>query len=87
MRLIKKFGFVEGRDYATDHRSPNPGTGNRGASIEYYVSLDMAKELAMVENNPTGRRLHVDGGPRAASSPRGARHPPGNRPAVSLPPP
>lgn len=52
---IGQYGFVSGQDYCTESRSPELGTGNRGASIEYFLTLDMAKELSMVENNDRGR--------------------------------
>jgi phage anti-repressor protein len=52
---IEKYGFSTGSDYEIEHRSPLPGTGNRGASTEYHISIDMAKELSMVENNEKGR--------------------------------
>ena len=64
---IAKYGFVEGQDYVTqpiDFVVPrNGGTRNPpvfdGAktAIEYHASLDMAKELAMVENNDRGRAV------------------------------
>jgi phage anti-repressor protein len=57
---IAKYGFVESQDYVTESRSPNPASGNRGASTEYHASLDMAKELAMVENNDKGRDIRRD---------------------------
>ena len=51
----EKFGFEAGRDF-----SPISGktsaTGGR-PSIEYIVSIDMAKELCMVENNDRGRQV------------------------------
>lgn len=52
---IDGYGFVEGSDFITESRSPNPASGNRGASIEYHLTLGMARELAMVENNDRGR--------------------------------
>lgn len=52
---IRKFGFTVGEDYATISRSPELGSGNRGAATDYHLTLDMAKELAMVENNEQGR--------------------------------
>ncbi|MDH0099960.1 antA/AntB antirepressor family protein [Stutzerimonas stutzeri] len=44
---IEQYGFVEGEDF-----SPVLGksTGGRPTN-EYHLTLDMAKELAMVENN------------------------------------
>jgi len=52
---IRKFGFMSGEDFITISRSPELASGNRGASIDYHLTLDMAKELAMVENNEQGR--------------------------------
>lgn len=38
--------------------SPNPAKSRMGRpSIEYHLTLDMAKELAMIENNAMGRRV------------------------------
>lgn len=47
---ISKYGFMENQDYITVATS----TGGR-PSKEYYITFDMAKELAMVENNDKGR--------------------------------
>lgn len=51
---IEKFGFNEGEDYAVTLTK----TGERQNVIQhdYILKLDMAKELAMVENNEQGRR-------------------------------
>jgi anti-repressor protein len=50
---IEKYAFVEGRDYVTVIISQ---TGEKGRPrIEYYATLTMGKELAMVENNDRGR--------------------------------
>jgi phage anti-repressor protein len=56
---IAKYEFEEGQDFVA-RQSPNPGIGGRGGdrrSIDYHATLDMAKELAMVENNSTGRKV------------------------------
>jgi phage anti-repressor protein len=57
---IKKYGFVNRQDY-TLHKIVNRVNGHQGGGaitkIEYHISLDMAKELAMVENNEKGRRV------------------------------
>ncbi len=53
---IDEYGFVEGEDY-----SPvlgNRSDGKKGKPrIDYHLTLDMAKELAMVENNEKGRQV------------------------------
>jgi anti-repressor protein len=53
---IEQYGFIEGEDY-----SPILGNRSDGKSgkrrIEYHLTLDMAKELAMVENNDKGRQI------------------------------
>lgn len=58
---IDRFGFEEGRDFAVtqDLSSPNlASTKSRLQTlIEYHLTLDMAKEIAMVENNPRGRAV------------------------------
>lgn len=58
---ITKFGFVAGEDFITAAKLDSPdlvnqvGHGGDRRSIEYHLTLDMAKELAMVENNAQGR--------------------------------
>ena len=51
-RRIEEYGFEEGRDFVTilskSHGRP---------SKEYIISIEMAKELAMVENNEQGRKI------------------------------
>ncbi len=60
---IEKYGFVEGVDFIS--HSPNLGSGeNQGVTqftpgilrTDYHLTLDMAKELSMVENNDQGRQ-------------------------------
>lgn len=51
-RRIEEYEFEEGRDFVT-----NLGKSHGRPSKEYIISLDMAKELAMVENNEQGRRI------------------------------
>lgn len=53
---IKQYGFVQNEDYF-------PVLGNRSDGkpgkrpIDYHLTLDMAKELAMIENNEIGRAV------------------------------
>lgn len=54
---IEQFGFSEGEDFAISTVPPIRGAGNRGKRTDYHLTLDMAKELAMVENNARGRQV------------------------------
>jgi anti-repressor protein len=49
---IKKYGFVENQDFQT--LSLNGESG--GKTIEYAITIDTAKEIAMVEGNAKGKQ-------------------------------
>ena len=49
-RRIERYGFTEGSDFI--HYSDLSNTSDR--TIHYRLSLDMAKQIAMVENNEKG---------------------------------
>lgn len=54
---IEKYGFEENRDFAlvlADSKTKK-GRGGDRRSRDYHLTLDMAKELSMVENNAQGR--------------------------------
>ena len=57
---IEKYGFVENLDFV---KIDSPKLGNqRGGdrrSIEYHISLSMAKELCMVERNEKGKKARL----------------------------
>ncbi len=52
---IEKYNFIENQDFVCFPILESKGRGGHNR-IEYYLSLDMAKELAMVENNEKGRQ-------------------------------
>ena len=62
---IEKYGFTEDVDYAVLKfdldgnllKDTAPRIGNGQYTMEYVLSLDCAKEIAMVENNETGRQI------------------------------
>ena len=58
---IGKYGFVQGQDYVVISGSPVLGNGlyNPKPRIDYHLSLDMAKELSMVERNEKGKQAFV----------------------------
>ena len=49
---IEKYGFVENQDFVRFHKKME---ANNATMIEYHISIDMAKEVAMIENNEKGR--------------------------------
>ena len=58
---IEKYGFIEGKDYQKTENLSSPNLANAKSRpqimIDYLLSLSMAKELAMVENNDNGREI------------------------------
>lgn len=55
---ILRFRFEEGRDYEVFLEMPKNPTGGRPAK-EYALTLDMAKELAMVERTDKGKEARA----------------------------
>ena len=53
-RRIKEYGFIEGQDFCYSNLSSKEGRGGHNA-IEYFITIDMAKELAMVERTDKGK--------------------------------
>lgn len=55
---IEKYQFVENQDFILVSRNgETKGKGGDRRSAEYHLTLDTAKELAMVENNEEGRKV------------------------------
>ncbi len=53
---IRKYGFVENTDFLKHDNFIKVGNLKR-PQIDYYLTIDMAKELSMVENNEIGRKI------------------------------
>lgn len=53
-KRVADYGFVENQDFVSFHKKVEREIGASKA-IEYIISLDMAKELAMMERNEQGR--------------------------------
>ena len=56
-RRIEEYGFEEGRDFTVLKNEHGRNISGKFSSKEYIISLDMAKELAMVENNEQGKKI------------------------------
>ncbi len=52
---IDKYDFIENQDYQVFNNSGENPKGGR-PSIEYALSISMAKELSMIENNERGKQ-------------------------------
>lgn len=68
-RRVQEYGFIEGQDFVTVPKIVQGAT-----QTDYAISLDMAKEIAMVEKNEKGRAarqyfIEVEKKSKAASSP------------------
>ena len=53
---IAEFDFAADEDFIVVAAPPIRGAGNRGKRTDYFLTLDMAKELAMVERTVRGRQ-------------------------------
>ena len=61
-RRISQYGFVEGVDYLTYqsvNQVPHQGGFREVTTLEYVVSIGMAKELSMVEKTAKGREVRL----------------------------
>ena len=57
---IEKYDFIENEDFIIVSLITQNGVIKKGGdrkSHDYILTLDMAKELAMIENNPAGRAV------------------------------
>ena len=52
---INQYGFIETRDYIVFLKSQKNSAGGRPL-VQYAITLDMAKELCMIENNSQGKK-------------------------------
>lgn len=56
---IEKYGFVEGLDFVkVPEKSSSPVLGSQ-EKIEYFLSLSMAKEIAMLTRNAKGKQARL----------------------------
>lgn len=55
-KRIEKYGFVQNKDYVSFHKKMKREVGGTTCT-EYHCTLNMAKELAMVEGNRKGQEI------------------------------
>ena len=56
---IEQYGFIENQEFFRFNnfvKGDKNGCGNK-SFIDFYITVDMAKELCMVENNHIGKQL------------------------------
>ena len=55
---ISKYDFIENEDFTVLNIAPQNGGVSHGGQnkLDYIISIDMAKELSMVENNDKGKQ-------------------------------
>lgn len=54
---IKEYGFTENEDFIISQKNEAVFRGGGHNKIDYLLSMDMAKELAMLERNEIGRNI------------------------------
>ena len=54
---LERYGFTEGEDYTSLNEIVKRRSGGGTTRIEYLLTIDTAKELAMVENTERGRLI------------------------------
>lgn len=52
-----KYGFQENVDYVAIAQKKVTAQGNESTYLEYYISIDMAKELCMIQRSEIGRKF------------------------------
>ena len=50
-------GFIEGKDFLISQNCETKGRGGDKRSVDYIISLDVAKHIAMLERNEQGRKI------------------------------
>ena len=53
---INKYEFIESEDYIAVTKTLVTAQGNKSNYLDYALTIDMAKELSMVENNDKGKQ-------------------------------
>lgn len=54
---IEQYEFIENEEFICFHKFVKANKYGNKSLKEYYVTIDMAKELCMIENNEIGRKI------------------------------
>lgn len=57
IKRVTKYGFEENQDFIAVTQKKVTAQGNESTYIDYIITVDMAKELCMVENNDLGKKF------------------------------
>lgn len=59
IKRMFEYGFVENKDYWTDNKkvTRQDGAIMPQTQIDHYLTLDMAKEIAMIQRNEIGKKI------------------------------
>lgn len=57
IRRMLKYGFVENEDYIAITQKRVTAQGNATTYKDYIITIDMAKELCMIQRTPLGRQF------------------------------
>ena len=57
IRRMLEYGFEEGKDYKAVTQKKVTAQGNQSTFIDYYISLDTAKEICMIQRSEIGKQF------------------------------
>ena len=57
IRRMLEYGFEEEKDYRAVTQKKVTAQGNQSSFIDYYISLDMAKEICMIQRSEIGKKF------------------------------
>lgn len=55
MKRMIEYGFTESKDYETTNIAIRNSKGGKQSKIDYAITLDMAKEISMIQRSPKGK--------------------------------
>lgn len=53
---MTEYGFTEGQDYTVTDKNVHNSSGGKQVVIDHQMTLDMAKEICMLQRTPKGKK-------------------------------